>query len=287
LRCLEAFAGVALIACTAAGCARRTESVASRYIKSVRVVASRGASIAVTSQESMELAGTALDIPAGALDEDTVITLELGYEPILSAPAEVAGSVALWGPEATTFLVPARMKIPYRLAAERAPDLYVERLQSGGARQRFDQPSLTVDPTASLATLTALGLSSFQAGAHPTGARARDGGRSDTPDGRMAPRDAEAADATSAAQRCARYCSAVQSALDTLACAPVEPACLELCAPAIAPGARCAAEATQLDDCGARQPPTSWQCSPTHPGVVLELGSCSEEQSALQRCLML
>jgi hypothetical protein len=287
LRRLAAIAGVALIAGTWAGCARRTETVASRYIKSVRVVASRGASIAVTREESAELAGTALDISADALAEDTVITLELGYEPILSAPAEVAGDVALWGPEGTTFLVPARMKLPYRLGTERASDLYVERLQGSGARQRFDQPSLTVDPTARLATLMAPGLSSFQVGAHASGARPPDGGaRSDGPEGHPSPRDAQAEDASSAEDLCAQYCSAVHNAIETNGCAPVG-SCLGVCASALESGSKCPAETAQLLDCGAGQPPTAWQCSPTSPGVALEPGACVGEQSALQRCLML
>ena len=64
-------ASIALVACGG------TE-VGKKYVKRVEVAASQGQIIEVTSTESSALAGTKLEISAGALASGTTITLEVG-----------------------------------------------------------------------------------------------------------------------------------------------------------------------------------------------------------------
>lgn len=89
-------------------------TVGSRFVKSEQVAASKGAAISVSATEEAELAGSALDIPAGALGADTTITLELGLKAITESPR---GPVAIWGPSGTIFSKPARMTLPLALAS--------------------------------------------------------------------------------------------------------------------------------------------------------------------------
>ena len=88
-----------------------TQTVGSRYVKSDNVVASQGKTIAVSDKDSALLAGTSLDIPSGALAQDTVITLEVGVDSLLDADT-AAGPVTTWGPAGTHFSTPARMTLP-------------------------------------------------------------------------------------------------------------------------------------------------------------------------------
>src|SRR4051794_23068780 len=62
-----------------AGC-QQSYPLASRYIKSVPVQASQGALVTVDPSESQELAGASISIPAGALERDTTVTVELGLD---------------------------------------------------------------------------------------------------------------------------------------------------------------------------------------------------------------
>ena len=90
----------ALAACTFIYACGQESNVGSRFVKSEQVAASKGAAISVSAAEEPELAGSALDIPAGALGTDTTITLELGLKAITESPR---GPVAIWGPSGTIF----------------------------------------------------------------------------------------------------------------------------------------------------------------------------------------
>src|SRR5450432_3785038 len=74
-----------------------TQGLGSRYVAEQTVTASQGGTLTVAAADSPELAGTQLQIPAGALAADTHITLELGSTALVQGHDHVAGVVAIWG----------------------------------------------------------------------------------------------------------------------------------------------------------------------------------------------
>jgi len=135
--------------------------VASRYIKSALVSALEGGTIAVTAQESADLAGAQLAIPPNALAADTIITLELGSQPIAIAPDEPSGPVAQWGPAGTSFSRPAEITLPYLLGANQyVDDLGV--IQTGAQAMVIADPVLDVHESSHQASFRVWVLSEYQ-----------------------------------------------------------------------------------------------------------------------------
>jgi hypothetical protein len=174
------FAGAA--ACLA--CGTGTEQVGSRYVKSVMVVAARGATISVIANESGELAGTVLEVPRGALERDTRLTLELGFAPVLSRPDEAAGPAAIWGPAGTRFDPAAKMTLPLWPGCDViGKELYVEIVQPDGQRVMVTPLEWSARPEGGTIAFVASSAVSYQAGARPaTGA-----GPGAPPSGAVAP----------------------------------------------------------------------------------------------------
>lgn len=128
-----------------AGC-QQSYPLASRYIKSVPVQASQGALVTVEASESEELAGTSINIPAGALDRDTTVTVELGLEGLASGPDTSVSRVAVWGPAGTKLSAPAEVVLPFSLpATESADGLRVNMLRGDGQKVALDRVAFTVD----------------------------------------------------------------------------------------------------------------------------------------------
>jgi hypothetical protein len=73
-----------------------------------------GIAVLVTAEDggTVEGGGGTLEIPAGALDEDTTITLALLEPGSLPEAGSVAGQVFGFGPTGTTFLTPATLTLP-------------------------------------------------------------------------------------------------------------------------------------------------------------------------------
>ncbi|HVE84688.1 MAG TPA: hypothetical protein VND93_17650 [Myxococcales bacterium] len=130
-----------------AGC-QQSYPLASRYIKSVPVQASQGALVTVDPSESQELAGASISIPAGALERDTTVTVELGLEKLATGPDTSVSQVAVWGPAGTKLASPAEVVLPFTLpATESADGLRVNLLRGDGTKVALDRVAFTVDGT--------------------------------------------------------------------------------------------------------------------------------------------
>jgi len=128
-----------------AGC-QQSYPLASRYIKSVPVQASQGGLVTVDAAESQELAGASLSIPAGALEHDTTVTVELGLDRLATGPDTSVSSVAMWGPAGTKLNAPAEVVLPFTLpAGENAAGLRVNVLLGDGRKVALDRVAFTVD----------------------------------------------------------------------------------------------------------------------------------------------
>jgi hypothetical protein len=110
--------------------------VASTYVVTKEIKKAEGGTVKVTAAESKDLAGTRLDVPAGALGADTTITVAFQREAI-APTAEAAGPVAEFGPAGTTFSTPATLTLPFKLAGtQKAANLYVQVLEDDGTSPR-------------------------------------------------------------------------------------------------------------------------------------------------------
>ncbi|HEY8206641.1 MAG TPA: hypothetical protein VIG99_04110 [Myxococcaceae bacterium] len=128
-----------------AGC-QQSYPLASRYIKSVPVQASQGALVTVEASDSAELAGASINIPAGALEKDTTVTVELGLEGLGAGPDTSVSRVVVWGPAGTKLAVPAEVVLPFTLPVTESPDgLRVNMLQGDGRKVALDRVAFTVD----------------------------------------------------------------------------------------------------------------------------------------------
>jgi hypothetical protein len=130
----------------------------SRYVKAVTVEASKGGVIAVTGAESAALGGARLEVPAGALAQDTRLTLEVGLEDLV-AQADVAGPVAVWGPAGTRFAKKARMTLPLTLSASAGAVTVTVREADG---RQFDLPTSAVQVADGRISFEVDGFTSFQ-----------------------------------------------------------------------------------------------------------------------------
>lgn len=136
-----------------------TQTVGSRYVKSENVLASQGKTIAVSAQDSALLAGTSLDIPSGALTQDTFITLELGMDTLVDADS-AAGPVAIWGPAGTRFSKPARMTLPLSVN-ESGDEISILVREADGTEFEVPSSAVTIDAQGR-AVFDINGFTSFQ-----------------------------------------------------------------------------------------------------------------------------
>ena len=217
----------ALAACTFIYACGQESNVGSRFVKSEQVAASKGAAISVSAAEEPELAGSALDIPAGALGTDTTITLELGLKAITESPR---GPVAIWGPSGTIFSKPARMTLPLALAssAELAQvEILVE--ESDGRRFTIPRSELMIDAAAKSVTFPVNGFTRFQ----PT-VRPADGGTTGTGGGSAGGSSAAGGTASAggaAGGSSARSCASVRDCNLGEVCTMQNPGALGVCSP--------------------------------------------------------
>ena len=153
-----------LLSCCLSAC-NSFNTVGSRFVKHENVTAAQGLTISVAANESPELAGTALQIPAGALAENTTITLEIGSTPLMEADAKSAGTVAIWGPAGTKFAAPVELTMPFTLAeGESIEDLFIQVREEDGARFTVEHSALTIDAANKLVRFSINGFTGFQPG---------------------------------------------------------------------------------------------------------------------------
>ncbi|MER2559911.1 MAG: hypothetical protein ABTQ32_04280 [Myxococcaceae bacterium] len=222
-----AVAVAAFAVCTFIYACGQESNVGSRFVKSEQVAASKGAAISVSAAEEPELAGSALDIPAGALGGDTTITLELGLKAITESPR---GPVAIWGPSGTVFSKPARMTLPLALlsSAELAQvEVLVE--ESDGRRFSIPRSELMIDAAAKSVTFSVNGFTRFQ----PT-VRPADGGAPGTGGGSAGGSSSAGGTATAGGAgggTSTRTCASVRDCNLGEVCTMQNPGALGVCSP--------------------------------------------------------
>jgi hypothetical protein len=128
-----------------AGCAIKTEIVASKYVRSQLITAAQGGTITVTQADSTVLAGTQVIIPAHSLSADTVITIGLIVGSIAPAGVQTAGPLVDLGPNDATFDPPATVTLPLFPSDGGLEQLVVDALESNGQAYRIDHAQLVID----------------------------------------------------------------------------------------------------------------------------------------------
>lgn len=146
-------AGLALAACG-------PNIVGSRYVKSTEAVAGQPTLLTVDSTESAELGGTRLDIPIGALEATTRITVELGLSSILGSELS-AGPVAVFGPANTTFTRDVTLVLPLT-GATGTDDIGIVAEDANGLTYEIDPNLVALNATRTLATFQIRKLGTFQ-----------------------------------------------------------------------------------------------------------------------------
>ncbi len=166
-----------LFAAGLAACGAPTHEVASHYVKSQLISASKGGTITVGQADDPVLAGTSIVIPAGALPADTTVTIAEGATRVAPAGAQTAGPVATFGPDGTKFSTPATITLPYALPAGAAVgDLEIEAVESSGAATTLSPSQLKLNAKASTAAFGLTGFPRHGAFVGPAGDGGVDGG---------------------------------------------------------------------------------------------------------------
>jgi Cys-rich repeat protein len=155
---------LALVLAATAAC-DQTRTLGSRWVKSQALQAAKGGTIEVPGSSRDPLAGSALRIEPGALPADTTITLEQGTGP-LSTQLPAAGPVAAWGPADVRLAKPARMSLPFKLAAgQTTADLVVLSRDANGNLVQIDRAALSLEASGSSVQFSVDHLGQFQAAA--------------------------------------------------------------------------------------------------------------------------
>lgn len=87
-----------------------TQMVGSRFIDKA-TLGTQGGVLEVTADEDALLAGTRLEVPAGALQRETTLTIDRGLGDLVHGGTSL-GAIAIFGPEGLVFSTPARLTLP-------------------------------------------------------------------------------------------------------------------------------------------------------------------------------
>ncbi len=136
------------------------EVVGSRYVKQQTVIASEGALFTVNAEESAELNGTRLELPAGALSTDTHVTVELGLTSILGGEL-AAGPSAVFGPAGTTFTTDVTLTLPVR-GLNATDDVGIVGVAADGIAFEVDASQVALDATRTRASFRIRQLANYQ-----------------------------------------------------------------------------------------------------------------------------
>ncbi|MBX7102053.1 MAG: hypothetical protein K1X89_30340 [Myxococcaceae bacterium] len=145
-------------ALAAVGCGG-TQLVGSRYIKTQQVTASQGAVISVSSEEDTVLAGMRLTIPAGALAQDTTLSVDRAPQD-LATDGTRSSAVAEWGPSGLLFATSATMVMPVAVPEPLDDAEYVAFIEEADGTQ-LEVPA-TLDAASRTVSFPVGGFSKFQ-----------------------------------------------------------------------------------------------------------------------------
>jgi Cys-rich repeat protein len=133
------------------------QQVASKYLATTNASASSQSTLAVTGTNT-SLDGLTLTIPAGAVDKDVMITVELDTS-IVADPAAVEGTAARFEPSGLVFKKPATMKMPLKTGAD-STHLIIQAQEETGMKFVIPHKDLTV--SANTVTFNVMGFTTFQ-----------------------------------------------------------------------------------------------------------------------------
>ena len=145
-------------ALAAVGCGG-TQLVGSRYIKTQQVTASQGAVISVSKEEDSVLAGMSLTIPAGALSQDTTLSVDRAPQD-LATDGTRSSAVAEWGPSGLLFATSATMVMPVSVPEPLDDAEYVAFIEEADGTQ-LEVPA-TLDAASRTVSFPVGGFSKFQ-----------------------------------------------------------------------------------------------------------------------------
>lgn len=140
------------------GCAEK-DPVGSVHLASRLITVAEGGVLEVSANDDARLAKTYIFVPAGALAQDTLLTIDAGAD--LVPPRAVAGPSAKFGPQGLSFLTPARIRLPYERDLE--PRLMRVRIKhSDGTTQTLANAELEVNTLAKTLEFSVDRFSEFQ-----------------------------------------------------------------------------------------------------------------------------
>ena len=159
------------IVALAGACGTETpEDLGSVHVKSQLISAAAGGELSVTATDYAPFAGVKVQIPAGALAQDTKITVDVAAASIMDGDATSAGPAVDLGPSGTTFSKPVTVRVPVTGAVDmELVRVYVR--HGDGTREVILPASLTYDAQAGVLQFTVEHFTTYEPG------RAHDGCR--------------------------------------------------------------------------------------------------------------
>jgi ZU5 domain-containing protein len=158
----------ALIAFALVGCGQKNSTdLGSLHLKS-DAISANGGTIEIKSSESALAAGVKIVIPPGALDKNTVITIDLNdpNSSIVEDKGKGIGPVIQFGPDGTRFLKPATVTLPYTGSPDpRKLRIYVK--EANQPSTVIKAAHLQLDRAKKLVSFQIDGFTQFQCGTDP------------------------------------------------------------------------------------------------------------------------
>lgn len=148
----------------AAACGTQdAENLGSVHVKSALISAAAGGELAVTAQDYAPFAGVKVQFPAGALAQDTKITVDIGAASLMDEDATSVGPVVELGPSGTTFSTPVTITLPVSSAFE--ADLARVYVKHGdGTREVIVPASITYDAEAGTMVFSVSHFTTYEPG---------------------------------------------------------------------------------------------------------------------------
>jgi len=127
-----------------AACGDDSMELGSRYLQSELVTADSGGRFTVTESDSEAFAGVGIDVPAGAVAEDTTITVAPSRDLVAVDDAEWVGPAVEFGPSGLVFATPvtATLRVDLSLGDDRPA---VRVVSADGAAEWIDAADITIN----------------------------------------------------------------------------------------------------------------------------------------------
>jgi Cys-rich repeat protein len=139
------------------------QQLGSVHVKSALIGAAAGGELAVSATDYAPFAGLKVQIPAGALAQDTKITVDVAAGSLMDADATAAGPAVDLGPSGTTFSKPVTITLPVADAVDVAlARVYVR--HGDGTREVLVPEALTYDAAAGALVFTVQHFTTYEPG---------------------------------------------------------------------------------------------------------------------------